>query len=98
MRKTMLAASLVLLGATHSAVAQCVIAEPSPTHVYVRHPTPYALTAGPLSIGQKVLILGNSEQPWVYVADEAGNPLGLLYRSLIVCKGDYGDLMPYVRQ
>jgi hypothetical protein len=32
--------------------------------------------------------IDNRGHPWVYVADDAGNPLGWVYREFVVCKGE----------
>jgi hypothetical protein len=68
-----------LFGAAHSAHAECIVADPSPTPLNVRTP-PYGRIVGALDNGQLVSILDssidNQGRPWVYVADDTGNPLG----------------------
>ena len=80
-----------LFGATISAHAECIVADPSPTPLNVRT-APYGRIVGALENGQVVSVLDssmdNQGRPWVYVADNTGNPLGWVYREYIVCKGE----------
>jgi hypothetical protein len=92
MRKIALAfLGFALFGAGHSAHAECIVADPSPTPLNVRT-APYGRIVGTLDNGQAVSILDssidNQGRPWVYVADDTGNPLGWVYREYVVCKGE----------
>jgi hypothetical protein len=90
MRKIILAfLGFALLGAVHSAYAECVVADPSPTPLNVRT-SPYGHIVGALDNGQVVSIIDssidNQGRPWVYFVDDTGNPLGWVYREYVVCK------------
>jgi hypothetical protein len=80
--------ALVRASAAH---AGCIVADPSPTPLNVRT-APYGRIVGTLDDGQGVSILDSSTdnqgRPWVYVADDSGNPLGWVYREYVVCKGE----------
>jgi hypothetical protein len=85
MRKTIFAfLGFTLSGAAHSPHAECIVADPSPTPLNVRT-APYGRIVGSLDNGQVVSILDSSidkqGQPWVYVADDAGSPLGWVNRE-----------------
>jgi hypothetical protein len=71
--------------------ADCIVADPSPTPLNVRT-APYGRIVSTLNNGQVVTILDssidNEGRPWVYVADDTGNPLGWVYREYVVCKGE----------
>jgi hypothetical protein len=85
MRKIILAfLGFALFGAAHSAHAECIVADPSPTPLNVRT-APYGRIVGALDNGQVVSDLDssidNQGRPWVYVADDTKNPLGRVYRE-----------------
>jgi len=71
--------------------AGCIVADPSPTPLNIRT-APHGRIIGTLDNGQVVSILDSSTDnegsPWVYVADDTGNPLGWVYREYVVCKGE----------
>jgi hypothetical protein len=83
--------AIALTLAASGARADCIVADPSPTPLNVRT-APYGRVVGALSNGQGVSILDSSTdiagRPWVYVADDTGNPLGWVYREYVVCKGE----------
>ena len=83
--------SFTLVGAAHSAHAECIVADPSPTPLNVRT-APNGRVVGALDNGQVVSILDSSiddqGRPWVYVANDTGSPLGWVYREYVVCKGE----------
>jgi hypothetical protein len=79
------------LANSSGARADCIVADPSPTPLNVRT-APYGRIVSTLNNGQVVSILDssidNEGRPWVYVADDTGNPLGWVYREYVVCKGE----------
>ena len=83
--------NFALVIAAHSANAECIVADPSPTPLNVRT-APYGRIVSTLTNGQVVSILDssidNEGRPWVYVADDNGSPLGWVYREYVVCKGE----------
>jgi uncharacterized protein YraI len=90
MKRIMIIAAMALASAS-AAQAGCIVADPSPTPLNVRT-APYGRIVSTLDNGQEVSIIDNSidgqGRPWVYVADDGGNPLGWVYREYIVCKGE----------
>ena len=90
-RTILMCLAALTFGAAHSAHAECIVADPSPTPLNVRT-APHGRIVGALDNGQMVSILDisidNQGRPWVYVADDTGNPLGWVYREYVVCKGE----------
>jgi hypothetical protein len=83
---------VLVLGTFAAAVhAECIVADPTPTLLNARS-APYGRIIGTLDNGQLVSILDSASDgrgaPWVYVADAEGTPIGWVYRSYIVCKGE----------
>ncbi len=92
MAKTLAAATLVLIAATASARAACIVADPTPTPLNART-APNGRIIATLDNGQAVTIIDRAEdeqmRPWVYVSDpETDQPIGWVFRSFIVCKGE----------
>jgi hypothetical protein len=92
MAKTLAAATLVLLAATTFAHGECIVADPTPTALNART-APNGRIIGALDNGQAVAIIDHADdeqmRPWVYVSDpETGKPIGWVFRSFIVCKGE----------
>ena len=75
-----------------TAQAECIVADPTPTPLNART-APNGRIISTLDNGQQVTIIDFAEdersRPWVYVSDpETGQPIGWVFRSHIVCKGE----------
>lgn len=91
MRLVSIGVAAIFFAGVPGAQAGCIVADPSPTPLNVRT-APYGRIVNTLNNGQEVSILDSSidnrGRPWVYVADDTGNPLGWVYREYVVCKGE----------
>jgi hypothetical protein len=69
-------------------VAACLVADPTGTPLNVRT-GPYGRILGNVANGSRVTVIDRSidrnGKNWVYVADQAGKPLGWLFREYITC-------------
>ncbi len=75
-----------------TAQAECTVADPTPTPLNARA-APNGRIIATLDNGQQVTIIDFAEdergRPWVYVSDpETSQPIGWVFRSDIVCKGE----------
>ncbi len=71
--------------------AECIVADPTPTPLNART-APNGRIIATLDNGQQVTIIDRADdermRSWVYVSDpETGQPIGWVFRSYIVCKG-----------
>jgi hypothetical protein len=91
MKLIVMVAAAMALASASGVRAGCIVADPSPTPLNIRT-APHGRIIGTLDNGQVVSILDSSTDnegsPWVYVADDTGNPLGRVYREYVVCKGE----------
>jgi hypothetical protein len=73
------------------ALADCVVADPTPTPLNVRS-APNGRVVGTLSNGQSVHIVDRTVdaegRDWVYVGYSARDPIGWVFRDFVVCKGE----------
>jgi hypothetical protein len=75
-----------------TAQAECIVADPTPTPLNART-APNGRIIATLKNGQPVTIIDRADderiRQWVYVSDpETGQPIGWVFRSYIVCKGE----------
>ncbi len=76
-------------GRKPSAVPGCVVADPTPTPLNMRT-APNGQIIGTVENGTRVSILDSATsqkgEPWVYIADDQGKPMGWVYRRFINCR------------